>query len=449
MNGKERDRLAMFRRVEQKHLTLKQAAAALSISYRQAKRLWRSYRRHGDVGLVHGLRGRPSNNQAPVDARRELGIALYREHYQGFGPTLAAEQLAERHDLAVDHETLRGWLIAAGLWRVGRPRKLVHRRRDRRSYFGELVQLDGSEHHWFGPERPRCVLMVMIDDATGRTEARFFEAETTEAAMTVFRGWAVKFGLPRALYPDRHSIHRRNDKQADQIEHRTGKRPPTRFGQAMAELGVELIWAGSPQAKGRVERANATHQDRLVKLLALEGISDIDAANAYLQRTYLPRHNAKFAVEPAEAADVHRPVEVDELDAALCPTCEERAVDQTGTVHWKGRRFELTGADATPRRRKRVRVRQRLDGTVELVGIGDGRVLASRERHGRPKHSPTPPTPPPTLAQRVAARQGPPKPAANHPWRSAFVGADSAAARCARLRSVSPHEPKKGTVLLG
>jgi hypothetical protein len=434
MNGKERDRLAMFRRVEDKQLTLKQAAEVLSLSYRQAKRLWGSYRRHGDVGLVHGLRGRPSNNQATVDARRERGVGLYREHYRGFGPTLAAEQLAERHGLVVDHETLRGWLIGSGLWRVGRPRKLVHRRRDRRSCFGELVQLDGSDHHWFGPEQPRCVLMVMIDDATGRTEARFFEAETTESAMLIFRVWAMKFGLPGALYPDRHSIHRRNDKQADQIEHRTGKRPPTRFGAAMAELGVELIWAGSPQAKGRVERANATHQDRLVKLLALEGISDIDSANAYLEQTYLPRHNAKFAVEPAEAADVHRPVEFDELDAALCPTCEERAVDQTATVYWQGRRFELIGADATPRRRKRVRVRQRLDGTVQLVDIRDGRVLASRERHGRPKHSPTPPTPPPTLAQRVAARQGPPKPAANHPWRSAFVGADPSSTVPPRFR---------------
>ena len=135
-------------------------------------------------------------------------------------------------------------------------------------------------------------------------EARFFEAETTEASMTIFRRWAVEHGLPRALYPDRHSIYRRSDKEADEIAHRTGERPMTRFGEAMKELGVELICAHSPQAKGRVERANATFQDRLVKLLALEGITDIDAANAYLERTYLPAHNARFAVEPAEA-DVH------------------------------------------------------------------------------------------------------------------------------------------------
>src|SRR5680860_906814 len=327
MSLTERDRLAMFRRVEQGQMSLTRAAEQLSISYRQAKRLWKRYRQIGDAGLVHGLRGQPGNNRHRSDARHQRGIALYGEYYQGFGPTLASEQLAQRHGLVVDHETLRRWLIAERLWKPRRDKRRRHPRRPRRASFGELVQLDGSDHHWFGEDHPRCCLMVMIDDATGLTWARFFEAETTEASMRIFQQWSMRYGLLRALYPDRHSIYRRNDKGADEIEHRTEKRPLTRFGAAMEELGVALICATSPQAKGRVERANRTHQDRLVKLLALEGITNIESANAYLEQTYLPAHNAKFAVEPADASDVHRPIEADELDAALCPACDERAVD--------------------------------------------------------------------------------------------------------------------------
>lgn len=447
MSLTERDRLAMFRQVETRQITVAEAAQRLGLSYRQAKRLWKRYREVGDAGLVHGLRGRASNNRPATDARRDRALELYRERYVGFGPTLAAEQMAERDALAVDHETLRGWLTRSGLWRAKRQPRRSHRRRPRRACLGELVQLDGSDHHWFGPDRPRCVLMVMIDDATGKTLARFFEAETTEASMTIFREWVLKFGLPRALYPDRHSINRRNDKGADEIEHRTGKRPPTRLGEAMQELGVVLICARSPQAKGRVERANATFQDRLVKLMALEGITDIDAANAYLEQTYLPAHNAKFTVEPAEAGDAHRPrPSADELDAALCPVRERRVVDKVGCVSWRGRCFELTGKDATPRRRREVMVRQRLDGQVQLTTLDHRRVLTSRERPTRP--TPQPPAKPP-LAQRVAGHSGPTKPASDHPWRSPFVAADSAPARCARLHCVSGHEPHKGTLLLG
>jgi len=449
MSLNERDRLAMFRHVETGNITLVQAAARLSISYRQVKRLWKRYREVGDAGLVHGLRGRRSNNRGVCDARRERALGLYREHYMGFGPTLAAEQMAERDGLLVDHETLRGWLMGAGLWKAKRQPRRSHRRRARKACFGELVQLDGSDHAWFGEDasgdRPRCVLMVMIDDATGRTEARFFAAETTEASMTMLRQWACRFGLPRALYPDRHSIYRRNDKEADEIEHRTGKRPLTRFGEAMVELGVDLICAHSPQAKGRVERVNRTFQDRLVKLLALAGIRDMASANAYLQQTYLPRHNAKFAVTPATSGDAHRPVEAVDLDAALCPMRDRRVVDKTGCVSWRGRRFELLGRDATPRRRREVMVRQQLDGTVQLTTLDHQRVLASRPCVTR---SAAPPSKQPPLAKRVAGHRGPHKPGKSHPWRSPFVGGDSVTTRCARLHCVATHEPQKGTVLL-
>lgn len=415
MSLKERDRLALLRRVGDGQMTLVAAAAELGVSYRQVKRLWRGYRSRGDAGVVHGLRGRPSNNRVASDGRRGRALALYREHYQHFGPTLAAEQMASRDGLAVNHETLRGWLIDAGLWRAARQPRRRHRRRERRACFGELLQLDGSDHAWFGPEHPRCVLMVMVDDATGLALARFFEAETTAAAMTIFRQWALAHGLPGTLYPDRHSIYRRNDKEADEIEHRTGVRPATRFGQAMAELGVKLTCARSPQAKGRVERLNATLQDRLVKLLALEGITTIAGANAYLDATYLAAHNARFTVAPTKADDAHRPIPaVTVLPGVLCPVCEARVVDKTGCVSWRGRCFELLGRDGSPRRRHRVLVRERLDGTVELVGLADGRVLESRELATRPVATEVVK---PSLAERVAAHKGPTKPADNHLWR--------------------------------
>ena len=188
MNLKERDRLAMFRQVRDRSMTLIEASRRLGLSYRQAKRLWQQYRAVGDAGLVHGLRGRSSNNQRGADSRRARAVALCQEHYAGFGPTLAAEQLAARDGLVVDHETLRGWLICAGLWKPRRHVRRRHPRRTRRSCFGELVQFDGSDHHWFDhdgdTDRAREVLMVMVDDATGLTHARFFAAETTAAAIT-------------------------------------------------------------------------------------------------------------------------------------------------------------------------------------------------------------------------------------------------------------------------
>jgi len=263
MNGKERDRLVLIRRVEQ-GFNAQTGGGGIVDQLSTGQATWAglpSARRRGAGPRVAG-----STQQQPGDARRELGVALYRE-------------LAERHDLTVDHEPLRGWLIGsvagrsapeAGASATRAPIVLGGTGATRRQRT-PLVR-SGS------PALRAAAAADGDDDATSWTEARFFEAETTEAAMTVFRGWAMKFGLPVALYPDRHSIHRRNDKQSDEIEHRTGKRPPTRFGEAMAELGVNLIWAGSPQAKGRVERANGTHQDRLVKPLALEGITDIAAA---------------------------------------------------------------------------------------------------------------------------------------------------------------------------
>jgi molybdenum-dependent DNA-binding transcriptional regulator ModE len=447
MNLKERDRLAVFSRVRDAGMTLIEASRRLGLSYRQARRLFKRYRELGDAGLVHRLGGRPGNNRATSASRRVRALDLYAERYRGFGPTLAAEQMRERDGLAVNHETLRGWLVAAGLWRAARHKRRAHRRRERRACRGELVQLDGSDHAWFGDDPARCTLMVMVDDATGWTEARFFEAETTAASMTLFGHWVERHGLPRALYPDRHSIYRRSDKSADEIAHRTGKRPPTRFGEAMDELAVELICAHSPQAKGRVERMNATLQDRLVKLMKLEGITTIHAANVYLEHKFLPAHNARFAVDPACVDDAHRPApEAEALDAALCPARDRRVVDKTGCVSWRGRCFELIGPDAAPRRRRRVLVREHLDGRVRLLDVTDRRVLASRQRASRPPAA-APVKPP--LSDRVAAHAPPHKPSADHPWRQAPRVSVDVPARSARLHADADPRSHKGTLLLG
>jgi len=442
MSLKERGRLVILNQVKSKRMTLLEASGHLGLSYRQAKRLWRSYHDHGDAGLVHGLRGRSSNNASSADSRRDQALSLYREHYRGFGPTLAAEQMLLRDSVHVDHDTLRRWLVSEGLWKPRRQPRRSHRRRERRACFGELVQLDGSDHAWFGPEYPRCVLMVIIDDATNLIEARFFPAETTHAAMTVLRQWALRYGLPRTVYPDRHSIYRRNDKQADEIAHRTGKRPPTRFGQAMESLGIKLTCAQSPQAKGRVERVNATLQDRLVKLQRLEGITDITSANAFLDQKYLAEHNERFAVSAADSADAHGQIlSAQELDVVLCPVLERRVVDASGCVSWQGRIFELTGRDATPRRRREVLVRERLDGLLELVSLDGATVLSSR---GLSERRVCRPEVIRTLADRVAEHTGPHKPGTGHPWRTAPAVGGCVTARCAHLHYAAHSGPTKG-----
>lgn len=415
MSQKERRRLAVFAQVCGGQLTVAAAGRLLGISERQARRIWSRYQVQGDAGLVHRLRGRSGNRGRDPALRREV-VNLYRDHYSDFGCTLACEYLAERHDLIVDDQTLRRWLRAEGLWHRRRRSPKKRRRRERRACFGELVQIDGSHHDWFEGRGPWAVLMVMIDDATGHVEARFFEGETTEAAMTIFRLWALKHGLPLELYPDQDSIYRVNTEQADEIERRTGKRPLTQFGRAMAELGVKLTCAKSPQAKGRVERKNGTLQDRLVKAMRVEGIRDIASANAYLERIFLPKHNGKFTVTPASEADVHRASDEAELEMALC-RLEQRKVGQDHCIGWAGRTLQLRPDRKTPSLAgKKVAVRKRLDG--QLTVHWRERVVDWKPVERRPRRT----EPSPDLVQRVAKQSGPTKPAADHPWRRPACG---------------------------
>jgi len=404
MSSKERVRLGVLAQVTSGKLTVAAAGGLMRVSVRQARRIWKRYRALGDAGLVHGLRWR-AGNRGLKDSVKQAMLALYRERYVDFGPTLAAEKLTEQgHE--VDHETLRRLLLKEGLWSRGRRRKAHRSRRDRKDCLGEMVQMDGSHHDWFEGRGPWCVLMVMIDDATGRTLARFFEGETTAAAMEVFGAYARKYGLPMSLYVDRDSIYR-SDRQGTVEEELRGQGPATQFGRAMKELGVELILAHSPQAKGRVERMNGTLQDRLVKEMRLAGVGDIAAANAFLDKTFLPALNRKFTVKAKQRADLHRRVPAGmRLDEVLCFQ-EQRTVSNDWCVSWRSRTFQLDRRhEALGLAGRKLIVREKLDGTIQL--LSNGHKLHWQELPARPSRN---------KPKKAVQNNKPWTPPAQHPWR--------------------------------
>jgi len=341
-------------------LSLTEAAATLGISYRQARRIKARYTASGDCGLMHKLRGRASNNKRDADARAAV-LKIYRARYAGFGPTLACEHLlADGHD--VSHDALGRWLREEGLFEKRRKRGGHRLRRPRRSCFGELAQMDGSWHDWLEGRGPWCCLMVIIDDATGRVLARFYEKETLSAAFDLFGRYARSHGLPQAVYVDKAGIYRAEEGM-----------PPTQFGRAMQDLGVELILANSPQAKGRVERMNGTLQDRLVKEMRLREVKDMASANAFLDQTFLAAFNGKFAVTAAKKKDVHRSVRKSErLEEVLCER-HERAVGQDWCVQWRGRFLQIDAGHAgldLPRLKRRVMVIELAGGQLILRHAG-------------------------------------------------------------------------------
>ena len=448
MSRKERARLTIMVGVTDGELTLVQAAELMGVSYRQGKRIWQRYQADGDAGLVHRLRGQPSARRKPA-ALREQALALYaQERYADFGPTLMAEQLAKAQ-LVVDHETLRRWRMASGQHPVRR-RQQAHRQwRERKPSFGAMVQLDGSHHDWFEGRGPKCVLMVMVDDATNRMRARFFEEETTHASYDVLEGWIRKHGLPTSLYVDRDSIYR-CEGEPSIAQQLAGQQPQTQFGRAMEQLGVELILANSPQAKGRVERMNGTLQDRLVKELRLAGISDKESANRFLEEKYLRAFHRQFGREAASPLDVHREVPRN-LDEVLSWE-EERVVQCDWTVACGGQRYQLDRQhEALSLVRRKVVVRRLRNGRVQLVHRG--KQLKWRSLPAGAVRRAVPVKAKPTKALKTKAEKVPP---ANHPWRRMGgaagrrfwngVQAGGGLARAARLgKQISQQQTTKGT----
>lgn len=403
MSQKERRRLSVMEEVKAGRLSLVKAAEVMRVSYRQAKRIWRRYGKAGDAGLVHRSRGRPSSRRKSARVRERV-LARYVQRYPDFGPTLAAEKLS-CEGLQVDHETLRRWLLKAGRWTLRRRRQQHRQWRERKACFGDMVQMDGSHHDWFEGRAERAVLMVMIDDATSKTYAQFFAQETTRASFDMVEQWGRRYGMPQSVYVDRDSIYR-CERMTTVEEQLAGKEPQTQFGRAMGQLGVKVILANSPQAKGRVERRNAVFQDRLVKELRLAGISDLQQANEFLRRRFLPELNRRFTVKPASDADVHRPLPP-QLDMILSWE-RQRVVQRDWTVACEGRWYQIKKEhQALSLAGRKVTVRERRSGKIELAF--KGQVLRSKALPGRPVR-------PKAEPQRVG-RIRLTKPATSHPWR--------------------------------
>jgi transposase len=330
MSDKEITRLEAMQRIKDKRLTQKEAARMLNLSVRQIKRLYRAYKARGAKGLISARRGQPSNHRLEVRVEQQA-LDLLKAKYADFGPTLAHEKLTEGHQLRLSRESVRRIMIEEGLWKPKRAKKPpVHPMRERRACYGELVQIDGSEHAWFEERGPKCTLLVYIDDATGQLmELWFVPDETFFAYCEASRHYFERHGKPVAFYSDKHGIFRVN--QPRPLGLSSGQ---TQFGRAMQQLDIQIICANTPQAKGRIERANQTLQDRLVKELRLRGISDIAAGNAYLPE-FRADFNRRFAVLPRSTHDAHRPLlKTDNLDLILTHQ-ETRTLSKNLTVQAK------------------------------------------------------------------------------------------------------------------
>lgn len=330
MTDKEIDRLQILTRVQAKELTQIKAAGLLKISDRQVRKLLVRLKQEGHKGLVSKHRGKPSNRRIPLENKQRV-LALLREMYEGFGPRFASEKLLERHGIELSSETLRKWMIENSLWVPRRSRVKVHKTRMRRPSFGELIQTDGSPERWFGDDGPMLNLTIMIDDATSKiTGGHFSEAEDLNSYFIVLEQHLKQYGRPRGLYVDRASTF-----------YNKNKSKPTQMQRALKALDIELIFANSPQAKGRVERANRTLQDRLIKEMRLRGIKTIDAANAYLA-DFIEQHNRQFGKEPMSAFNAHRPVDEYDLKKILCRK-EVRILNGSGEFHFNNVTYQVQG----------------------------------------------------------------------------------------------------------
>jgi transposase len=415
MSSKELRRVEVLARVKSDELKLVNAAEMLGVSYRQVKRLWKRYQERGAEGLKHGSAGRESNRRKPKKFRERV-LRLVRKKYSGekgerFGPTLAAEHLASDDGLEMHPETLRRWMLAEGLWSRARKSRTHRKRRERKAHFGELVQLDGSFHKWLEERGPEGCLMNLVDDATSTTLARIGAEETIWAAAGVLRAWIESYGVPQALYTDWKNVYVREPSEKESLR---GEVPVTQFGRMCERLGIRIIAASSPEAKGRVERNHGTHQDRLVKNLRLKKAASYEAANHYLEQQYLAEHNRRFAIEPASPEDYHwkapRRAELD--DVFRLET--ERVVGNDWVVRYENRYFQVQrhGRSHAPAKAK-VTVCEWEDGRLEI---------RYRGRKVDWEEIPGPPTREARRPQKVEVRQQhPATPKRDHPWRKPYT----------------------------
>ncbi len=417
LSKKELSRVEVMGRVKAHSLRLCEAAEMLGLSYRQSKRIWARYRVGGAKALQHGNCGRVSNRAYTAEFRAAV-LKQVQARYEDFGPTLACEHLASDDGLAVHAETLQRWLKEAGLWQRQRRRKPYRQRREAKAHFGELVQMDGSFHQWLEERGPRSCLMHMVDDATTKALGWFTAEESIWAAVAVLRRWIERYGVPQALYTDWKNVYVRPPNAQERMR---GEPAVTQFGRMCAKLGIEIIAASSPQAKGRVERAHGTHQDRLIKKLRLAGIANYTEANRFLEEHYIPEHNQRYARPAAAPADYHRrrPT-ARQLDEVFWLE-EERTVSEDWVVRYKNHLLQLQRqmkhwAPA----KSRVVVRENEAGGIaihyrgqplrfrELVPVS---TTMSEARGAAP--SSAPPSPSPTRWHAYA-------PPSTHPWRRGY-----------------------------
>jgi transposase-like protein len=397
MSQKERDRLKIVEQICNGKMTVAEAVHILILSERQVYRLLKRYRAEGDMGLIHKLRGSPSKRGYPEEIKKRA-ITLYWQQYRDYGPTLFSETLLKYHGISADHETIRRWLMASGGSNVHRKKRPHRHKRERRSAIGELIQFDGSHHDWFEGRGPACCLLHAIDDASGRAFLRFVPSENGADVLRMLRIYCERYGIPRAVYTDHGSVFYAENKLTD-------------VGRALKTVGVEIIYANSPQAKGRVERGNRTHQDRLIKSLRREGISTMHDANQHLEKVYLDDHNNRFA-STNDLPDVHRSTEGYDLTNIFCFQTE-RQVYNDYTITLGGQYIQLLiGETPLPHPQQYVIVRRWLDGSLHI--FWNDYELCFKYLNGKPKskiRKPQPPSP-------------------THPWRFYTIGK----ARYARIR---------------
>jgi len=360
MSYEELDRVGVIERVIEKRLMQAEAARILGLTSRQVRRLRRAYERAGPGDLASKHRGRPSNRRLASELRREA-LATVRSGYEGFGPTLAHEKLTELHGLRLSVETLRHWMIEDGQW-IPRARRepRIQQPRRRRPCRGELIQIDGSDHEWFEERAPRCTLLVFVDDATSALmELRFCESESAFSYFTAMRSYLEQHGKPVALYSDKATVFRVNKKE---LQAGAGI---TQFGRALSSLNIDILCANTPAAKGRVERAHLTLQDRLVKELRLRGISDVKAANAFAPE-FMADYNRRFARSPRSEHDAHRPLQPTDDLARIFSWQETRLVSKSLTLNYKRVLYVLDPNEARSARGQRVGIEEREDGSLSF-----------------------------------------------------------------------------------
>jgi transposase len=400
LSVKDRDRLKVMHEVEGKHITQRQAARRLRISERWVRKLLQRVRQKGDEGIVHGLRGRPSHRRwaARTQAR---AVKLVQAKYHDFGPTLAAEYLAQKEGLEVNKETLRQWLMAAGIWKRKRRRvEEIHMWRARRACCGELVQWDTSEHDWLEGRGPRLFLVAMIDDATSRALARFVEHDSTEENLRLLWTYLESYGRPGEFYTDKDSLFAVNRPAVIHEEDEAWEEAYTQIGRALRELEIGWIAAHSPEAKGRIERFFGTAQDRLVKGLRIARVCTLAEANEYLEAEYLPLWNRRFTVEPENSGNAHRPLRAGHDLAAILSQVEERVVAKNYTLRYGCQLYQIARSDIRPGLRGgSVRVEKRLDGSL-AVRFRD-RYLTIAECVPQPRAAASPAAPKVRVARRA------------------------------------------------